>query len=772
MQLNQWWNEKMKNNIYDVSIFESKCTGCGACASSCKEKAITIEPRNGYFLFPTIDDNKCTNCGLCRRTCPCLNNQNNNEKSFPIGYGCYALDEEDRSLSTSGGAFSVLADYVFSKGGVVCGAAFTDGHTVRHVFARNKTELRKMHGSKYVQSFIGDSFIRAKEYLHDNCVVLFSGTPCQIAGLKGYLGKEYENLITVDLFCHGVPPQKLFDDYLNELTSNKLDSVKNFQFRNKKISGWKNFSISFEYSEGKYCVPGNEDVYFQGFRDCLTLRKSCTNCKFSRLPRQGDFTIGDFLALARRELGIVDDKGVSTFIINNSKAAKILEKIRDKFALLQEVDISKIKAKNLLTSHSYPHINSHRFRKALNEGKGVYPISLINEYLRKSDNIAIVNFHDSHNNYGSVLTGYALQEKIKQMSGLLPVHIPFAPSDWGGENGGLHPDISDLIDFCHEYIDETSPCYNELKLDELNKYVQTFITGPDGVWRNMGFVKDFYVYLLNFAHFGKNISSYAPSFGLNRIVNTSLGDSTEQIPSMFDLQERKRLLKRFNHISVREKSGVELCKKYFDVDAEHVLDAVFLLDANDYLKLSENSRLEVPKEFFAKYIINQSCVDKEIIDYINNMPGVYPLYEGCDHIDFIKSKNLSSWKYRGPKMIDWIKLMSKSSFVITDSFHGLCFAIIFKKQFVLTNVTFAGCERHKSLLDILGIKDNRFAKTVSDIKEILNRKIDYDEVYKHLAQEKEKSENFLREIINDNKPNKVKEWLESLEIEISQLKRF
>lgn len=747
---------------------ESQCTGCGACANICKKNAISIEPRDGYFLFPSVDEQKCTNCGKCRKICPCLNKSKKvSENGYPLSFGGFIADPEVRKESTSGGAFSVLADYVLSKGGEVCGAAFVDGHTVKHIIVDNKQDLKRLHGSKYVQSFIGSIYREIKEYLDNKRYVLFTGTPCQVAGLKSFLGKDNELLITVDLFCHGVPPQKLFDDYLDEVTDGNIDSVKNFQFRNKAVNGWKNFYITFEYSKGKYQCPGNDDTYFQGFRDCLTLRKSCTNCKFSKLPRQGDFTIGDFLSLARRELNLTDDKGASTVIVNNPKAKSIFDSIKDQFGLIKEVDVEKIKCKNLLVAHSSTHINAYRFRSALVKNNNEKSVSqLIQEYLHKNDNIAILNFHDSHNNYGSVLTGYALQEKIKQLTGFSPVHIVLAPPNWG------YSDISDLIDFCHEYINETAPCINELKLDALNNYVQTFITGPDGVWRNMGFTDDFYVYLLNFAHFSKNIASYAPSFGLNRVVNTKLGDSKEIPPSAADLLERKRLLKRFNHISVRESSGVSICKDYFDVDAEHVLDAVFLLDANDYRKLIDTSRLEIPDDYFCKYIINQSCVEQNVIEYIDSRQDMYSLYNGSDHIGFIKNTDLDNWKYSGPKMVDWLKLMSKCKFVITDSFHGLCFAIIFKKQFVLTSVTFAGNERHKSLLGKLGITSNRFAHSVDEINEILQDEIDYDLVYQHLEVEKKNSIYFLKRILADNTPNKVKEWMESLEIQIKQMKKL
>ena len=314
------------------------------------------------------------------------------------------------------------------------------------------------------------------------------------------------------------------------------------------------------------------------------------------------------------------------------------------------MELKKISAVNLLDAHSYPHANAERFKDASYRGEYTSVKDLMNEYLIKNDNIAILNWHNSHNNYGSVLTGYALKERIKQQIGYSPVHII------GYAKGG-DPDISDLIDFDHEYIPSTAPCRNDWEYRQLNKYYQTFITGPDGVWRNMGFTSNFYIYLLDFADISKNICSYAPSFGLNRIVNTSLGDPTERVPTYRDLTKRKQLLKRFNHISVREESGVALCRDYFDVEAEHVLDAVFLLKEKDYQKLIDTSELEIPESYFCRYIINPSCVDPEIISYTEKDCPVIPLYEGKDHITFVKQKKLNDWKYSGPKMVDWLKLM-------------------------------------------------------------------------------------------------------------------
>ena len=745
-------------NIRLISEMESKCTGCGACENLCPRGAISMKERDGGFVFPVVEEGKCIHCGLCLKRCP-LNNLVHEyvPHEFPIAYGGYAKDVMALSDSTSGGVFTILARYIFARGGVVCGAAFTSGCNLEHVIISKEEELSPLKGSKYLQSYTGDIYSRVKKLLDGGTYVLFTGTPCQVAALKAVLGRAYENLLTADIFCHGVPPASLFKKYVDSITGGKSATAYNIRFRETRPSDemvadsprWRSQYISFDYDGGRYSRLIVDDEYEKGFRENLYIRKSCGNCQFSWLPRQGDFTLGDFLASVKEHLGMEHDTGVSTIVVNNKKAFDILVSLRNEFALLKEVSIKTVSATNLLQAHSYRHPHMERFMKVFKDSIGDDSVdmqALITEWLDKCDGVAIVNFHDSKNNYGSVLTAYALQEKIRQIIGFSPVNVAF------GTGEGGHPDISDLRAFTKEYIYETYPCRTQEKLMSLNKYFSTFIAGPDGVWRNMGFIENFYSYLLDFAQDGKNICSYAPSYGLDRIVNTKVGDPTPREPTEADLAERKRLLKRFAHVSVREDSGVRITKEIFGVDAQHVLDAVFLLTAEDYQKLIDKATVKIPQEeYFVKYIINQSCVDSALIDYIDTQNPI-PLYEGADHIQFIKKQDISQWKYRGPKMCDWLKLVKHCKYMVTDSFHGLCFAIIFRKPFILTNVTFAGSERHMSLLRMFGIEDGwkYVACTPSDYMRILQEGIDYNVLEPKIEQWISSSEAFLREVLADN----------------------
>lgn len=746
-------------NITTMAATESKCTGCGACSNICPVGAITMKERNGCFIFPEVEASKCVHCGACLKRCPLNNLVHEYEpREFPKAFGGYSKDVKALKDSTSGGVFTVLARYVFAKHGVVCGAAFTSGCNLEHVIVAKEEDLTPLKGSKYLQSNTGNIYSQIKKLLDEGTYVFFTGAPCQVAALKAVLGHAYENLLTADIFCHGVPPASLFKKYVDSITGGKSGTARNIKFRETPVDckiapgtpRWKSQYISFDYEGGRYARLIIDDEYEKGFRENLYIRKSCGNCQFSWLPRQGDFTLGDFLASVKEHLGLERDNGVSTIVVNNERALEILSSLQDEFALLKEVPLKSVSATNLLQSHSYRHPHMERFmevfRNSLSDNSVNMP-SLITEWLNKCDGIAVVNFHESKNNYGSVLTGWAIQEKIRQIVGYSPVSVAFGT----GERG--HPDISDLKDFTKEYIYETYPCINQERLVRLNKNFKTFITGPDGVWRNMGFTFNFYAYLLDFAEDGKNICSYAPSYGLDKIVNTSVGDPTPHEPSEADIAERRRLLKRFSHVSVREDSGVRITKDVFGVDAQHVLDAVFLLGENDYQKLIDKSTMDVPEgDYFVKYIINQSCVNPDLIAYIDEMKPVH-LYEGGDHIQFIKNQDISQWKYRGPKMCDWLKLVKYCKYMVTDSFHGLCFAIIFRKPFVLTNVTFAGSERHMSLLRMLGINNGQdyVARNPDDYINILKKGVDYDSVDKKLTYWISESTKFLEKILADNK---------------------
>lgn len=307
------------------------CTGCMACLNACAHEAITIIQDEEGFERPLIQQSKCVDCGLCKKICP-INNPPTLSSPLLVCSG-WAKDENLRLSSSSGGAFSVLAIPILQQGGVVFGVALNKDMQAEHICVETEGDLYKLRGSKYVQSRVGDSYKQVKKNLLQGRKVLFSGTPCQIAGLRNYLHREYDNLITVDLICHGVPSPKVFEDWKMWFKrSFALKDITRINFRSKKtswiffhlaISGLTNKEESFEY-EGKYY----EDAWIRGFLRDYFLRPSCHQCKFTKIERCSDFTIADWWGYTGNSVLDKDyeRKGVSLLSCNTSKANSMFEK--------------------------------------------------------------------------------------------------------------------------------------------------------------------------------------------------------------------------------------------------------------------------------------------------------------------------------------------------------------------------------------------------------------------------------------------------------------
>lgn len=315
------------NILEKIEIKE--CTGCHACYSICPKNAITMQPNHEGFLNPLIDNELCVRCNMCVNVCPVIHNKRNISSNNTV-YGCYNLNLKQRLESSSGGIFRLLAEEIIKKDGYVFGAAFDKEFQVEHVCINHLKDLKKILGTKYVQSRIGNSYRQAKSLLEQGKVVLFSGTPCQIYGLKSYLRKEYNNLYTVDLICHGVPSPKIWDDYLIAKNKKQLKAI---LFRNKN-KGIDNAPIVFYYKDGSKIEENyNDNLYLKGFIRNLYLRESCYNCHFKGISRISDFTIGDFWGIESYDENLINDYGVSIIIAHNEKFLQLIHNITDKIYL-------------------------------------------------------------------------------------------------------------------------------------------------------------------------------------------------------------------------------------------------------------------------------------------------------------------------------------------------------------------------------------------------------------------------------------------------------
>lgn len=311
---------------------KSSCCGCGACLNVCPKNAITMKLDKVGNYYPYIDKNKCINCGLCKRICLFSNyNKSREERKC---YAAYSKLNNLLSNSSSGGIFSSIAHSFLKQGGYVCGcASYYENSQIKisHIIIDNEKDLEKLQGSKYVQSNMVEIFPEVKRLLIDNKKVLFSGTPCQIVGLKSYLNKDYENLYTIDIICHGAPSQKLFYDYISFVEKNKKVKITNFKFRDK-LNGW----ALYGYLYGKHkknnkpfksIFSNNESSYYYLFQKGYLYRENCYSCPYASSNRPGDITLGDYwgIELEHPELVEKAPKGISCLIINNLKGENLIE---------------------------------------------------------------------------------------------------------------------------------------------------------------------------------------------------------------------------------------------------------------------------------------------------------------------------------------------------------------------------------------------------------------------------------------------------------------
>lgn len=341
-------------------VNDKNCSGCGACETLCPKNAIKLCKNTEGFWVPNVNRNKCINCGLCLKKCTSQNPTYNNN----IAPKCYAMmaSDEIRKISSSGGMFTVAAEYILEQGGYVCGAAYKKDFTVEHIIINDKNELGRLRGSKYIQSYASRIFSDIKELLKNGKLVLFTGMPCQIAGLYSYLGKNYDTLYTMDLLCHGITSFKVFEKYHKDILNGK--QLKRLEFKEKEPWGWHAGVNAYFTDETKYSKPLESDLYFIAYLKSIAKNTTCEKCASNKLPRQGDLTIGDFWGIARYDEEVYDKKGTSVVLINNQKAEKFFEKLKPRMEKVKEEPLSVAISGNHIIQKPYRlHKNRNDFFK-------------------------------------------------------------------------------------------------------------------------------------------------------------------------------------------------------------------------------------------------------------------------------------------------------------------------------------------------------------------------------------------------------------------------
>lgn len=347
----------MNNNT--IEITNGKCTGCHACYSICPKQAIEMKPDERGFLQPVIHEDLCVGCKLCQKVCP-LNMANTTCSETPVAYAAYSLDNKNHQNSSSGGIFSLLAAEVLKESGAVYGAAFIDGFCVAH--RRTTKDIRPLQTSKYVQSRIGEAFRLAEKDVQQGKKVLFSGTPCQIGGLYNYLIQrrvDTENLLTVDLICHGVPSPLLWNNHLNSISNGRKPVSVNF--RDKRLS-WGGFCLTCRFDDGsEYSVEAGKDSYMKGFFANMTLRESCYSCQFKKESRRADITLADYWGVEKYNPEMADQNGTSAVVIHSSKGQRYMNMIQEQIKS-EKVPLPSILAGNHTMIQSvHPHPRKELF---------------------------------------------------------------------------------------------------------------------------------------------------------------------------------------------------------------------------------------------------------------------------------------------------------------------------------------------------------------------------------------------------------------------------
>lgn len=310
-----------------LTVDYEKCTGCGACVQRCPKRCISWTQREFGFRYPQIDKDACVNCGQCEKVCPI-------DKALEVSaeqkaYAAVHKDDEVLAKSTSGGAFTAIADAVFAQGGIVYGAAMLDGMQVKHIRTSGKDDFEGLRSSKYLQSDTGTTYQMVEQDLKQGKTVLYSGTPCQIDGLKNFLGKGYENLYTVDIVCHGVGSQAYFDKYM-DYARERYGKIKALRFRSKEYAGWScGGVVVVDSSDCLKKIPYRDfdNYYYSYFLSGDIYRKSCYSCKYANTNRVGDFTLGDYWGVEALNLPLQTENGCSLLLVNNRHAMQLLDEI-------------------------------------------------------------------------------------------------------------------------------------------------------------------------------------------------------------------------------------------------------------------------------------------------------------------------------------------------------------------------------------------------------------------------------------------------------------
>ena len=704
----------MEGKIIKMKIVASeKCVGCGLCYEVCPVGAISMETDPKGFLYPVIDENKCISCDKCRKKCPARVPFCGNDDSFEA----YAFSSDDETLrrSSSGGLFTILCEEIISHGGVVVGAAWADNFNVKHKLIDSIEGIRELNYSKYAQSNIVDSFKQVKNELEQGRKVLYSGCPCQIAAIKRYIG-ENDNLLTVDVICHGVPSSQMLRDHLEE--NFNIEEIAEVCFRSKE--GWGScFDIYMKDGSVIHRTNG-QDRFMTGFLYNFILRKSCTDCDFAKVPRQGDITIGDLWSASEMNLDIPWEKGISTVLINNERGRRLFDEAigsTERTVYSRKLEGREGLNDNLFRCTSRNSYAGGRFDKHY---AGGFFDREVRRTMHDYDTGLVLHLTK---NYGSVATNLAtvfLMEDMNQKAVLLDNIV------------GISVEGRRVLS---KYVDMASDFLKKGDYSGVNEICDTFVVGSDISWYWYSW-KDLdleHLFFMNFADKDKKLISIAPS--VNDDASTFLSSEFKELV--------RHYLGRIDYISMREESAAKMFRQEFGLDVMNLMDPVFLCDKKKFRKVANEAADQGTNHIFA-YFLNPNSEKKELLLRVideekKDAVIIGDLQKGAGSVF-----NLGQYEKGDVSFEQWLAYIINSDVVVTDSFHGACFALMFHKPFVVVRNRMA--HRYATLEKLIDMPEV-FASSPKEFmdRERICMEFDWEEIDKRVAVKRNESIEWVKD---------------------------
>lgn len=732
-----WTRENPGSPRVVDELAKRHCCGCGSCAQACPKGAVSMAQDEEGFYYPMVDRARCVGCGLCVKACPVLADLPRND----VTDVCYAVWSDDRTRleSSSGGMFAELARFVLESGGVVFGAALDEDCVVRHRGVDYVEGLAALRGSKYVQSQTGSCYLEARELLDAGRSVLYTGCPCQVAGLYAFLGRDYPNLLTADLICHGAPSPGLLARYLEETYGGRAASVR---FRDKSVFGWE-ANMRVTLADGAVVnESAARDPYSRMFLTCLANRPFCAHCKFTRVPHVGDFTLGDWWGIEKHDRSLNDGNGTSLVLVNNARARAVFEGLAPRLERVREFPLSAAQPRNGAIDHPLAaHPARARFFDLLGR-----------QDFGKSVRYALGNRFDVGlfglwygQNYGSILTYFGL---VRVLEGL-GLSVVLLANPLGSDAGDrLQPTA-----FARRQGFSISKRRPLSRMRECNAFCDAFMVGSDQLW-NPSLSRPYgQSYFLGFADPDKKRIAYGTSFGR---------EDHRMEPRY---RERSRYeLAQFDAISVRDDFSRRVLSEDYGLGSVKVLDPVLVCDPAEYEELARRAGKPswvggcgpaAGERYLLAYVLDPDEATAGLLAEVARRTGL-PVAVALDmnpkKVDenqalFSGARKDQVYVLDEPTPEQWLAALSGAEAVLTDSFHGTLFAYVFHRDFVAFPNVARGKGRFDDVLRVLGLEDRALpalADHVDDVIGLLGRSVDFGRADARLAVEREHSLRWLR----------------------------